>query len=142
MALKNWERVEKIVANLIGGKRTPGSGNGHIKGDIVRDDIMIECKTTINDKIQLQRDWFEELEKYISKKEVFLVAQFGTKIIVFEPYELSTKCRPWKTITMDEEALTKYEIHDNIFPGLDWYWTIYPDGLQFLKELGADLDKV
>ena len=139
--IKNWERVEKIVANLIGGKRTPGSGNGHVKGDIVSGQYMIECKTTIKDAIQVQCDWFQELETYIGKKEVLLVVGFKDRIVAFEPLEKNPNCRAWRTWTLDEDRLEVHAEHGNVFQGYEWYWTLHPNGIEFLKEIADEIQR-
>lgn len=41
-----WKRYEKRVAELVGGRRVPGSGCGYRKGDVWLDDWMLECKLT------------------------------------------------------------------------------------------------
>lgn len=132
--LANWEKIEKIIANLIGGKRTPGSGNGHIKGDIVQGDWMIECKSTIKDKISLCQDWFQTLEKYIGSKEVLLVVSIQEKIVVFEPDSHLSLCKdlgkPWKT-----QTLKKTEAKDGMIQGDQWIWRCHEDGYKFLKEI-------
>jgi len=44
---KRWERQEKRLANLLGGTRNAGSGNGWVrKADVRNIDWLIEAKTT------------------------------------------------------------------------------------------------
>jgi len=60
------DRHEASVARAMGGHRTPQSGgNSFIKGDVVSDDWIFECKTkaTQTDGITIKKDWMKKLEE-------------------------------------------------------------------------------
>lgn len=88
---KNWEEAERTVQLLTGGKRTPGSGSGRIKGDVRVQGAdgswwMIEVKSTVGNTIRLQRSWLSTLEKHRHGFNLALVlvsAQYTT-VYVFE----------------------------------------------------------
>lgn len=40
------EYHETVVLKLVGGRKTPRSGAGRVKGDIITDTLMVECKAT------------------------------------------------------------------------------------------------
>ena len=45
--VKRWELKEKNDREILGGKRTPGSGNKwSAPGDIKSEDFLVECKDT------------------------------------------------------------------------------------------------
>jgi len=62
-------KQEKAVAKEIGGKRTPNSGaTPWVKGDVIKDDWMLECKTSTAPKssFSIKKDWLEK-----NKEEAF-----------------------------------------------------------------------
>ena len=57
-----WKKFEQKVAKKLNGKRIPVSGAGSIKGDVITDTLLVDCKhgrqipkTLIN--------WFEKIKK-------------------------------------------------------------------------------
>lgn len=77
--IKNWERTEKNIARKTDGKRTPGSGNSYMKGDISTTNLLIECKETSQDKMIIQIDWFANIFKQSRDREKTpcLALEFG-----------------------------------------------------------------
>jgi hypothetical protein len=78
-------RQERAVAKEVGGKRVPLSGGGSIKGDVIADDVLIECKTghTVDangeKQILIKKDWLLKMKKEAElegKSIVFLVFRF------------------------------------------------------------------
>lgn len=62
--MKNWEYLEKDIANLFHGKRQPGSGCSPLtykKGDVKSDKYLIECKFTEKDYYTLHVDTWEKI---------------------------------------------------------------------------------
>lgn len=62
-------RQEKQVAKALNGRKTPNSGaTPFIKGDVIADDWLIECKTTTSERasFSVKRDWLEK-----NKEEAF-----------------------------------------------------------------------
>ena len=56
-------RQEKELAKKVGGRVTPGSGNGVIKGDVRLNAVMrIECKVTKHDSFQVTREMINKIE--------------------------------------------------------------------------------
>lgn len=56
-------KMEKELARRYGGRVTPGSGNGAIKGDVrVRDVLRIEAKTTKHKSFSVTLDMVEKIE--------------------------------------------------------------------------------
>lgn len=57
-------KQEKQAAALLGGRATPASGAGEIKGDIqIRRIARIECKTTKNKSFPLTRELMHKIEE-------------------------------------------------------------------------------
>ena len=57
------EQQEQMVAKLTGGKCTANSGaTAFYKGDVVTDDFLIECKTSIKskDSFMIKEGWLEK----------------------------------------------------------------------------------
>lgn len=71
----DWKKAERAVELLTEGQRTPGSGNGRIKGDVrVRDgDWCIEVKSTQRPSMVVHRTWLTTLEKLRCKSDLVLV---------------------------------------------------------------------
>jgi Holliday junction resolvase len=60
---KRAKKQEREVAKKLGGCRTPGSGNGDIKGDVrVKGFVRIECKTTGKRSFAVTMDMIEKIE--------------------------------------------------------------------------------
>ena len=59
-------KQEKYIASILGGKLVPGSGSAHVCcGDVVTDDWLIECKTTMKPKesFAIKKEWLTKNEK-------------------------------------------------------------------------------
>lgn len=62
--LKRWELKEKDDKQLLGGKRTPGSGNKwSAPGDIKSEDFLIECKDTTHKSYSLTKERWDKISK-------------------------------------------------------------------------------
>ena len=78
-------KQEKLVAKAVGGKKTANSGaTMFMKGDILLDQVLIECKTkmTSSKSITIKKDWIlkNQVEAYQMKKPMCAVAiSFGDK---------------------------------------------------------------
>jgi hypothetical protein len=59
--MRNWEKAERKISLRIKGRRTPGSGNGIRKGDILTDKYCIEVKETSKPGMTIHMDWFTKL---------------------------------------------------------------------------------
>lgn len=71
----DWKKAERAVELLTGGKLTPGSGNGRVKGDVCvgGDDWCIEVKSTQRPAMIVHRTWLTTLEKLRFKSDLVLV---------------------------------------------------------------------
>lgn len=67
--MKDWEKAERIVQRATGGRRTPGSGNKGLQGDLIADNHYIEVKQTSKGSMSLNISWFETCEKNFHKKD-------------------------------------------------------------------------
>ena len=76
-------KQEKIVAKSLKGKVQPNSGaTPFMKGDVILDDWLIECKTQMSDKktITIKKEWLDKLEEErfaMRKPDMALVFNFG-----------------------------------------------------------------
>lgn len=70
---------ERRLARELGGRTTPGSGAGGMKGDVRTPDEMIEAKTTSKRQFILKLDALEKLETEAraSGKQPVLIVQFA-----------------------------------------------------------------
>ena len=79
-------KQEKAVAKAVGGKQTPNSGaTPWIKGDVVAEEWLIECKTTTTPKesFSVKKAWLEK-----NKEEAFAMGkQYSTLAFNFGPDE-------------------------------------------------------
>ena len=72
-------RQENRVAKELGGKRTPNSGaTSWVKGDVLTDKFLIECKTATTEKrtFSVPKKWLESLpeEAFADGKEYWALA--------------------------------------------------------------------
>lgn len=77
---KRAKRQEKELAKKLGGSRTPGSGNGDVKGDVrVRGFVRVECKTTGKRSFAVTMDMIDKIEAAaLSSGEIpVLVVEFN-----------------------------------------------------------------
>jgi len=76
---------EEFVAKFLGAKRTPRSGGGtNIKGDVVSNIALFECKTSMTEKesFTVKREWLTKIQKerFEDRKQfAFLIQNFGGK---------------------------------------------------------------
>lgn len=76
-------KQEKTVAKQLGGRVQPNSGaTDYYKGDVVTDDMLIECKTVMKPQktVSLKKEWFDknEQERFAAKKDYCaLVFDYG-----------------------------------------------------------------
>lgn len=72
-------KQENRIARMFGGKRTPQSGGGKfVLGDVISDEFLVECKTTITER-----------ETYPVRKEVLRKADEQRKEMGKEFYALA-----------------------------------------------------
>ena len=77
------DKQEEFVAFYMNGKRCPNSGAGTWKkGDIIKDDMIIECKTLTKPGKQqtIKKEWINNLRKEclaMGKTEWSIVFDFG-----------------------------------------------------------------
>lgn len=77
-------RQEKQVAKSIGGKQTANSGaTKFVKGDILTDNFLIECKTTLTPKksFAIKKEWLDK-----NRQEMFAMNKsYNALAFNFEP---------------------------------------------------------
>jgi Holliday junction resolvase len=90
---KTWEKAEQKVAQKTGGKRSPGSGNGRIKGDVNSKRLCIEVKETSKKYMTFHTDWLAKILEEANRqyKIPVLAIEFGNGHQVF----LSNKLQSW-----------------------------------------------
>jgi hypothetical protein len=79
-----WKLLESDVERAIGGKITPGSGNGpKHKGDVKNESFLVECKQRTSeggtDYLTLELDWLIKINNEATdiNREPILVLEFG-----------------------------------------------------------------
>lgn len=96
MASKHWKKVEYLVAEKLGGKRVPVSGNARgFKGDIEHPKYFVEVKSGKQiPKIVLK--WYEELKKSeIARKHGFIIIfRYSIPKTIMKWYEKTEKDCP------------------------------------------------
>lgn len=122
--MKDWERAQEILAKAVGGKVTPGSGNGRVKGDVVKDGVVFEVKQTCKTSMSIQRFWFNKLVREAKGREAVFVAFFELRgnAYIKENCNHSELCS-WKSLTIHEDSLPE-AIYSA--PGVKWVlipWT-------------------
>jgi len=122
-----WKQVEKRIASLSGGRLTPASGSGNIKGDIrlknrtsngFAQELLIEAKSTQKNFITLQRIWFVTLDQLTTPTCLTcLYLYINNKITLYIPesINLSQEADSWETKKcsyedLPDQILTKEQI--------------------------------
>lgn len=70
------DRQERRLAKEFGGRVTPGSGSGSIKGDVTTGEEMIEAKTTTKRQFTLKLETLQKLEyeaRAVGKRPVLIL---------------------------------------------------------------------
>jgi hypothetical protein len=77
--MKTWENAERKLSRKIGGRRSPGSGNGYWEGDIRNPTILVEMKETSKEYMTLQTIWFPKIvdEAIRNRRLPVLGIEFG-----------------------------------------------------------------
>jgi hypothetical protein len=126
--MEYWEICEKTVRNLTGGRRTPGSGNKSIKGDVIVPGYTIEVKSTIKQEINLEYNWLVKLEKEYPKTTPLLVVFFGDGDYYIWMLNNRHDSKPdWITKKIDPDNIPETLI------GVDYFWELQERDI--LKEL-------
>lgn len=77
-------KQEKQVAKAVGGRQTANSGaTPFVKGDVIADDFIIECKTVTvpRESISVKKDWI-----YKNREEAFQMGKHHSAVVIqFEP---------------------------------------------------------
>lgn len=120
--MTDWELAQDHLAKRLGGKVTPGSGNGRLKGDVICDDLIFEVKQTSKTKISIQRRWFNKLLKEANGKHPAFAIYFKLVpyIYVLET-EVHTEDIEWKSKVLDEANLP-----DVIYTQRNQLWRLTP----------------
>lgn len=78
------DKQEKKVAKAVGGKQTANSGaTPFVKGDVLADDFLIECKTVTSARHQItvKQDWIDK-----NREEAFQMGKHHSAVAIqFEP---------------------------------------------------------
>lgn len=108
--MNDWEVAQRQVALLIGGKVTPGSGNGHQKGDVVREDTMVEVKQTSKKSLSVRKFWLLKLLREAKKAKASTVIfsiffELRGYAYVLEAVAGHSEDTTWKSIGLKEDQL-------------------------------------
>jgi len=79
LSKKQEKQTEKALKKhgFVNPTRTPGSGNKSLKGDVITDTLMIECKITSKEQIGIKRDYITKLIEESIEAEKEPVFEFG-----------------------------------------------------------------
>jgi len=112
--MKDWEEAQRILANVVGGKVTPGSGNGRVKGDVVKEGLTFEVKQTEKKVFTLKKYDLRKLLNQAKNNLAVFVIFFelrGYAYVYSRISNNSAQCVPWKSKTLKEGNLP-IEIYD------------------------------
>lgn len=86
MATRDYsDKQEKVVAEYLNGRKTPNSGaTAFDKGDVLTEDLLIECKTKTKESKShsIKKEWILNLMKEcisMGKEHWVLIFDFGTQ---------------------------------------------------------------
>lgn len=120
--MRNWERHERRVSYLLGGKRTKGSGSGTRKGDVWTSEWVVECKSTTKHVFRLARTVLEVLRREADRVQrgAVLVLEFPTAVWALVLEERVPVQAGWKSRTVRCDRLQEGETIDT--DGCRWRW--------------------
>lgn len=122
--MTDWEQAQLITARNIGGRITPGSGNGRQKGDVVREGMMLEVKQTSKQSLSIRKFWLLKLlrEARLAKAPNVIFAVF------FElrgyAYVLETVAGHAQDTTWKSIALKENELPEKLYSGPHHQWVL------------------
>jgi hypothetical protein len=124
--MNDWEVAQRKVALLIGGKVTPGSGNGHQKGDVVREDTMVEVKQTSKKSLSVRKFWLLKLLREAKKAKTSTVIfavffELRGYAYVLQTVAGHTYDTDWKSVSLKEDNLP-----EKIYSGPHHQWVLTP----------------
>ena len=77
-------KQEKQVAKAVGGRKTANSGaTAFVKGDVLADDWLLECKTVTEPRqsMSVKKDWIDK-----NREEAFQMGKHHSAVVIqFEP---------------------------------------------------------
>lgn len=111
--MEYWEQAQNIVAKNVLGKVTPGSGNGRVKGDIVKEGIVIEVKQTCKESYSLSRKTLNKLMVQAKKNRSIFVVVFQLRPYAYLLEPSSEEYNDWKSMTLTENNLPS-EIYTSV----------------------------
>jgi hypothetical protein len=98
---------EKRLAHTLGGRVTPGSGSGSVKGDVHTPEDMVEAKTTSKSQFTLRLDVLRKLEheaKMAGKRpRLVLQIEDGSPLFLFH--------NEWVILPMQDYLAMKEAAH-------------------------------
>jgi Holliday junction resolvase len=103
--MKDWEKAEEIVAKSLGGRRTPGSGNKGLRGDVRKPGYLVEVKQTSKDVLTIKAEWLDELLMLSNKSEVAIAIFFDLHGYVYFLDSKVTNSEVWSTKAFRENTL-------------------------------------
>lgn len=122
--MEDYEKAEKMLAKITGGKTTPGSGNKRQKGDVVvhHKNYYLEAKQTSQPYMTIQAEWLSKLVREAKGRECILVIFFGLRGYPFY-HDAYTKveAKPWKSLRVYENELPELLTHETGNWELDTY---------------------
>lgn len=135
--MSKWKQLEEMICRGTQGKRTPGSGNGRLKGDIIAVDLEgliwgIEAKDSQQNSFTLAMEWFEELVRDCGEQyELALVIRWGkvSRVYVYDsvPGVLPDGWRTRCVRDMDELPATVFTANGKwTLTHLDDFFTLFP----------------
>jgi len=112
-----WKQVEIRLQKITGGKLTPASGAGVIKGDVrfyfkgpsgIPCELVVEAKSTQKEKLNFQRNWLVILDQMSSPTQIVcLYLYVNNKICIYlvEESNLSEDYDDWVSKSFSFEEL-------------------------------------
>lgn len=122
--MNDWEQAELLVARLVNGKITPGSGNGRLKGDIRTDSLILEVKQTSKSYYTLNIKSLRKL-KIQSKNytPVFVIAfELRCYPFILRKGDYKNEWVMWNSLRITEETIPHhlYSSEDAMWELIKW----------------------
>jgi hypothetical protein len=120
--LKDWETAQELLAKMVGGKVTPGSGNGRLKGDVTKEGLVFEVKQTQKLSLSIRRKWLSKLKKQAKSDLPIFVLFFQLRCYAYV-LELEEHS---ENIEWESKLLKENELPERLYSGEKVQWILTP----------------
>lgn len=119
----DWEQAQLILAKAVGGKVTPGSGNGNLKGDVVKPGLIFEVKQTSKKILTIRNFWLRKLLREAKRNQAVFVIFFELRGYAYVHEAVTGHGQDYDWVT---KGLKENELPEMLYSGGHHQWVLTP----------------